>query len=367
MNLDHNITYRKKDNGIQVIISYKLNNKWRQKSKQGFEDTRDGKKRAKAWALEAINELGNNISANIDLNFKDITFQEFTSIHIKHLSLRLQPKTLLTYKLSIKTYSDLNNLSMTKIKPYHIQKITDSLVERGLLHSTIRTYLSKIKAIFNAAITQYHLIAINPAYNIIFKAAKSSKEKKALNKTELNDLLKKLSNNPSLIQFYIMSLFASKCGMRLGEILGLTWNDIDFNSKTININKQWKLRSDGTHGFGPLKSKNSNRIIPLPASIIPSIVRYKELNIKTSNNRIIKYTSVNGAGSNIQKVYDNLGYNISIHELRHTYATNLVSANIDYKTAAKLLGHDVEMLMRVYSHVTDEMYNKAASIIDEIM
>ena len=37
MNLDHNITYRKKDNGIQVIISYKLNNKWRQKSKQGFE------------------------------------------------------------------------------------------------------------------------------------------------------------------------------------------------------------------------------------------------------------------------------------------------------------------------------------------
>ncbi|WP_455803973.1 tyrosine-type recombinase/integrase [Clostridium butyricum] len=57
---------------------------------------------------------------------------------------------------------------------------------------------------------------------------------------------------------------------------------------------------------------------------------------------------------------------ISIHELRHTYATLLIGNGIDFKTAAQLLGHDVQQTLKTYSHVTDEMLNKATEKISKI-
>ena len=60
------------------------------------------------------------------------------------------------------------------------------------------------------------------------------------------------------------------------------------------------------------------------------------------------------------------GYNITLHELRHTYATMLISNGVDFKTAALLLGHDVEQTMKTYSHVNEDMLNKASNIIKNI-
>lgn len=56
-------------------------------------------------------------------------------------------------------------------------------------------------------------------------------------------------------------------------------------------------------------------------------------------------------------------FDTCIHELRHTYATKLIANGLDFKTAAHILGHNVEQTMRIYSHVTDKMYNKAAELI----
>ena len=55
-----------------------------------------------------------------------------------------------------------------------------------------------------------------------------------------------------------------------------------------------------------------------------------------------------------------------ISELRHTYATMLIGNGVDFKTAASLLGHDVEQTMKVYSHVTNDMLEKTRNIIENI-
>ena len=60
------------------------------------------------------------------------------------------------------------------------------------------------------------------------------------------------------------------------------------------------------------------------------------------------------------------GYNISIHSLRHTYATLLIQNGVDFKTAAALLGHNVEMTMKIYSHVNNDMINNAKRVIEKI-
>ena len=57
---------------------------------------------------------------------------------------------------------------------------------------------------------------------------------------------------------------------------------------------------------------------------------------------------------------------ITIHELRHNYATLLIANNIDFKTTADFLGHNVQQTLKTYSHVTDEMKKKATNTISKI-
>lgn len=80
MDLDFNITYREKDKGIQAIVSYKKDSNWKQKSKQGFENSRQGKKEARAWAQETIEKLKSEIHLNRE--YSNITFKEFIELYI---------------------------------------------------------------------------------------------------------------------------------------------------------------------------------------------------------------------------------------------------------------------------------------------
>ncbi|EPS56704.1 phage integrase family site-specific recombinase [Clostridium botulinum Af84] len=117
-------------------------------------------------------------------------------------------------------------------------------------------------------------------------------------------------------------------------------------------------------GFGELKSKNSYRKVPCPKIIFTYLKTYKK--VVNIDNRIVNYKNTISSASNIRREYKKLGYDISIHELRHTYATKLISSGMDFKTAANILGHDIEMTMKIYSHVTDEMMEHATNIIEKI-
>ena len=89
--MDYNITYRQKDKGWQFIISYKdENGKWKQKSKQGFKSKKD----AKPMADKMLEELKNNVNLKTPTDLINISFKEFTDMHLKHLRLHIEPNTL---------------------------------------------------------------------------------------------------------------------------------------------------------------------------------------------------------------------------------------------------------------------------------
>ena len=135
--MDYNITYRQKDKGIQVIISYKDNlGKWKQKSKQGFPNNREGKKKAKIWADETLQELKDNTS--LDTTLKDITFKEFSELYLDYLRLRREPKTVDSYKIAILKFNKLNNIPINKISKLNIQTCVDDMLAQSLLKSTIK-------------------------------------------------------------------------------------------------------------------------------------------------------------------------------------------------------------------------------------
>lgn len=84
------------------------------------------------------------------------------------------------------------------------------------------------------------------------------------------------------------------------------------------------------------------------------------------SNRIIPDYSNSSVSNRIRRKLLKQGYNISVHALRHTYGTMLIANGTDFKTAAQLLGHDVEQTMKTYSHVTDDMMNRVTDTINII-
>lgn len=358
MELEYNITYRPKDKGWQFIISYKSDGKWKQKSKQGFKTKKEAKPVAEKMVLELKKDLKNN--SEIDKAYNDITFKELADLYIKHIELYKEYSTIQSYKYAVSKFSNISELKIRDIKRAHIQKIVDDLVKEGLMFKTVHGHMSKIKLIL-----QYYKDNFNLNYTLFdsIKIPKDKKDstKKALTKKQLDELLKKLDGN----KYYLVVLIAATCGLRCGEILGLTWNDVDLKKGCLKLNKQWKVdKKTKKSTFGSLKGNNSYREVPIPPNTVKILKKYKSNGLIDLNKRIAPFSN-----SAIKLYLNPLLKEISgitLHELRHTYATMLVSNEIDFKTAAKFLGHDVKQTMQTYSHVTDEMIKKATDKISDI-
>jgi len=357
--MQYNITYRKKDKGIQFIISYKDNEKkWRQKSKQGFQSSKEAKSAAQSEVKDLEKSL--ELKASLNTEYEGITFEQFVEKYIKHMRLYREANTVIAFKIALKHFECMNNIELSKISLVDIQEAVDDMTRTGLSPTTIQDYLRKLNTLFRSAMEEYNLIYSLPAKNIKIAKVKRDINKRALNKLESDNLLKDFEKN----KYYLIILIALKCGLRLGEILGLTWDDIDTKKSIMKVTKQWKRVTEKEYGFGTLKSKNSNREIPIPPK---TNIVLKNTTVKNIDNRLASFKTTVGVSSCLNRQFKKGGYNITIHELRHTYATTLIANGIDFKTAAKFLGHSVEQTMKTYSHVNDDMIKKATSIIDKIL
>lgn len=104
----------------------------------------------------------------------------------------------------------------------------------------------------------------------------------------------------------------------------------------------------------------------MPFPLLQFLKEYKNNSIRDINNRIINVDKNIDVTAIINYKIKKSGVDASVHEFRHTYATKLIANGIDFKTVAKLLGHNVEQTMKTYSHVTDDMMKRAANIIENI-
>ncbi|MGG7176233.1 tyrosine-type recombinase/integrase [Clostridium paraputrificum] len=355
--MEYNIINRKKDNGLQFIISYKdKDDKWRQKSKQGFEDSREGKRKGKEWTINTLNNLEHSLSLNQE--YEDITFGELYEMIINDKKDTMQYTTIRNYKSAHKHFKILDTIRVSEIKNIDIQRCVNKM-SKSLKSSTIKDYVTIIKTFFNLAVKDYEIITTSPIKKITYKKD-IIEEKKALTSSEVEVLLTRLKSK----KVYIPTLLAVKCGLRIGEIAGLTWDNINTKNNTITIDKQLK-NIENKYVFGTLKGTNSYRTIPVSKDVLKEIIARKPKTISI-DNRVIEYKTTSSLSSSTQWIYPKVGFNITIHELRHTFATLLIANGLDFKTTAEIMGHDVEQTIKTYSHVTDEMRNKARGIINNL-
>ena len=301
----------------------------------------------------------------------------------------------INYRVHIK--DKLGHLLMRDIKPALIQALINQLDKSGMATGSIQYVRAILSNMFEFAL-QEDLIVKNPCHNLQIPK-KPKKVKRILTEDEQNKFMRESKLSSS---YYGIFFTALSTGMRVNEILGLTWDDINFKQATILVNKTLVLRSEKTSDenhftFQTPKTLKGKRIIPMNNELKIFLLRHKinQNNLKsdypdkwkpydmeyannliftTRNGRPISYKHVNkGIVRIINKINNNenelsqkekreatVMENFTMHSLRHTFATRCFELGIDPKIVQELLGHsNISMTMDIYTHPSENIKRSA--------
>lgn len=279
----------------------------------------------------------------------------------------------------------IQNLKLQDVRSMHIQKIYNKLQDAGLGYTTIK----HVHTVFNQSLeyaVRENLISKNFATYTVRHKPRNNKEVEVFTKDQQKTIIENLPDSP-LGMLIRMGL---NTGCRLGELLGLKWENVDFKNKVIHIRtgliREQQFSEDGKEliGYklvvGGLKTPKSKRDIPITDSLIKELQKYKlkQKNYIHDPDSVPKMVFLSSAGTywdeiNARKVYAKYLKSIGVpyikfHALRHTFATRIMEANVHPKVAQELLGHStVSITMDVYSHVLPEQKIEAINKIKDII
>lgn len=350
--MTHTTTYRQKDSGWQIIISWKdTSGKWHQKSKQGFARKAD----AKAYESQLLKEIKNRPRL-VDQALAGITLEKFCEVYVKNKK-SISAGTANQYNHAVKALKDVAKKPVQSITFLDIQTVVSSW---SLAPDTQKQYKTKLNILFRAAIKPYGLISRNPIPDIEISARRDKEERLTISEKQFQDLLKFCSRPDA----YIATSVCYYTGLRRSECLALTWQDISFAGKTLTVNKQVPHPMYMYRKPIPLKTKNSYRTIPIPQVLLVMLRRYYNSQPMDIARRLFPRPA--GTYHLIRKAIKKLDNSLSPHCLRHTYATRLLSQGIDIRTVAALMGDDTKTVINTYIHYNDDMRMAAAESIEKI-
>ena len=261
----------------------------------------------------------------------------------------------------------VNQLNNTRCK--HIKStnngIIEELTDKKLSNETINHIIFLCGAIFEYMVDS-DVIAKNPVKKVS-KMPKDVKESVFLTAEECNKLFEvaKVKNE----NLYLVLLTSIVTGMRQGEVLALTWYDIDFNSNTISVNKTY---SKGV--LGKPKTNSSIRIVKISPKLAHLLKEHK-LKAKPSNLNLV---FSNEAGNYIDSrnlvnrffkpcLKEAELKDITWHELRHSCITALAEEKVNVKSIQKQVGHSSEnTTLRIYTHATEKMDSELVDALDKL-
>lgn len=265
------------------------------------------------------------------------------------------------YEKHIKPF--IGNMLLNDVKPLHCQNILSNMADNHA-DSVIRGCRFVMQTMFYSAV-ENELITKNPVTKSIqAKSRKLSVEKNALTVREQVLLLSASEKST----FYNEWALILQTGLRVGELTALRWTDVDFKSKMLHVGKTMSYNhADQKWEDGVPKTKSSIRDIPLTQEAIRILKKQREkrnkitiVSIDFSDlvflNKFGRPTARSTYDEALKRKCDKIGIKrISMHILRHTYATRCIEAGMRPKTLQMILGHsNISMTMDLYVHVSNE-------------
>lgn len=352
----------------QVVISlgYDENKKRTRLKKQGFKT----KKEAEIFVTETLTlkNKGYVAPTNNNILLKDFILEWFNNY--KSNTLGINTKNNYLSRINYHIIPKLGNLKLTDITNITIQNFYNSLInENKLAPASAKKIIEVLNNCFRYA-KKNKLI-----YNIPTDIEKIKTEKPKIdywNKDDVDFFLNEIQDTYLYTPVFISLL----TGLRVGEICGLRWYDVDFDNAFITVNNQ--VIQDKINKqlllSNVLKTSTSHRNISIPNVLRNHLKELREVNSDPTNEFIIK--DRNNCMANPRNVsmeftkkvskYKNLKQ-ISFHSLRHTHATLLIFNGENIKVVSDRLGHkDISVTLNTYTHVMEDMQKNTASLLDTI-
>jgi integrase len=360
----------------------------------------------KKEAEKKLNEMLSLLEKGININPEKITYSEYLDKWLadygrSNLSLR----TVNDYTSLIENHIKprLGHIPLIKLQPVHLREMYSELLENGRkdnkktvdrsLSTTTVLHVHRVISETLKHAVQWELVPRNVA-GVVNPPRREEKEKPVMSQDKISILLDSLKDT----YLYLPTYLAIATGMRLGEVLGLRWTDVDLKAGIIRISQSLGLKRkeeykkvkteelpakgrNETYTKQP-KTRGSRRSIDLPYSLMEVLKKHQlqqkkdrlawgELYQDTGlvcclqNGQAINPASFSGMFSRKAK---KAGVSITFHGIRHSHATWLFQQGEHPKTVSERLGHSkIGITMDLYTHVMPGTQKQAARKIEEML
>ena len=322
--------------------------------------------------------------------------EKWLTMHGSHV----RTTTLVDYTSKVKIYiiEPLGDKYMAEVTPDDVKMAINKAAQQSA--SIYRSVQMLYKMIFGSALDS-RIIDESPCKNLNPRGGKTPKEKKALTEAQVTTLLDAVRGLPPY-PFIMLCLYS---GLRREEALALQWDSVflDGDAPHITVCRAWHTEHNRPVILTDLKTKAAKRTIPIPPQLVECLKAVKEqsasdfvianrdggplsdtqwrrvwgyVRTRTVRERTY-YRYVNGqkiphtvtpvlgerAAHNNGVVYS-IDFEVTPHQLRHTYITNLLLAGVDVKTVQVLAGHEhAKITLDIYTHLT---YNQPKDLISKV-
>ena len=294
----------------------------------------------------------------------------------------VKPYTLDAYQRICHNYLTpaLGTLRLSELTAPHIQRFYNSLLmERGLSPKTVRN----IHGVLHRALEQamkLGMLRSNPTELCDLPKARR-KEIRPMEQDKIGAFLQEIKGSKYEL-LYLVTLFT---GMRQGEVLGLTWDCVDFTHNTLYINKQLQKtkKVGGEYALAPTKNSRA-RVIIVAASVLALLKQQKSRQEQAQllagsgwdNRWGLVFTNELGGHLSHFTVYKHFKEAVRaigldeerFHDLRHSYAVAAIESGDDIKTVQSNLGHaTASFTLDVYGHVSQKMRQQSAERMEQFI
>lgn len=373
---------RKRKNG-EGTVRLRKDGRWEGRIVIGYDEnglpkTKNVLAKTKGECIEKLKALKSTITPDTPIKLKaDMPFGEWLDHWYEtYCKPNARPATQRTYEGYIRLYLHprLGSIPLNKVTTSDIQQMctwmmTEARVDQkngegGLSDSQVINCYSLCDRVLEKAVAE-KLIVRNPAKGCKLPPNRPN-EMKDLSREDMQKVLIQAKEE----NYYELFLLEFSTGLRLGELMALQWDDVDLVTGELRINKQVNLVGSKLVISEP-KTKAAVRTLILPPSVRKVLAEYKTRvnsrwlfpSPKKDDLPIIP----SAVSRRLHTLLEHAGCEqVRFHDLRHTFATNALAHGMDIKTLSTILGHvSSATTLNTYSHVTDEMRQRAAVKIDQ--